>query len=280
MIRHYEVRSLASEDRAVLATLDSLVNPSAKELLPSPAYRTWCVTQFPTTCLGVWADQTLIGYVLCLLRKRQAFCTTLAVQPAFQRTRATPLLVASLMHALVPRVDTCWLSVAPDNFAARTMHAMFAARVVGRSRSRRDYQLGDIVARSDRATLAARSARYQQMLKPVCAQTATALPNTAQPSRLRTTPEPTPTASTTQNAGTTQSVRAAPIIGTVARTAGNSPSAAPVPNRPRRLITPQMIAATLREISLRQAAPAVPRNVFGHDEPAGQRQMSCATRNR
>lgn len=159
----YHVRSLDSHDFPALQQLEADIFGHDGEPLLCPYYLRLCTEFYADSCFLATVNGRAAGYLLSFVRDREAYCTTLAVRPEFQRTRLTVHLLARFVQLIVDRVDTCWFTVKADNHAARGLHAMLGACDAGVVHD--FYGPGDqrLVARIDRAGLDANRARYERL---------------------------------------------------------------------------------------------------------------------
>ncbi|HTP25864.1 MAG TPA: GNAT family N-acetyltransferase [Anaeromyxobacteraceae bacterium] len=125
------IRPLRQDDFAELMRLEEQIFGGIGEAVLGPYYVRLCCEFFQETCFVVVESGKMVGYVLCFVRGREAYCTTLAVAPELQGSRVAFQLVRALIAALLGHVDSCWFTVKEDNVAARALHATLGARDVG-----------------------------------------------------------------------------------------------------------------------------------------------------
>lgn len=168
-----EIRPLNRNDLPLLQALEEGVFGSAGEATLGTYYLRLCCEFYADTCFLALEDEKPVGYILCFVREREAYCTTLGVVPERQGSRVALQLVKALIGAIAFRVDSCWFTVKEDNHAARALHKALGARDV---EIRRDfYGPGDdrLVSIIDRPSFEALRGKLTRMkLLPAAAELA------------------------------------------------------------------------------------------------------------
>jgi ribosomal protein S18 acetylase RimI-like enzyme len=159
----YEVRALESGDFDAIMELEEGVFGAGGESTLGPYYVRLCTEFFGDTCFVAFVDGRPIGYLLSFLRGREVYCTTLAVRPEYQGTRATLLLLRAFLRRILGEVEACWFTVSEENQAARALHAVLGAREVEVRRG--FYGAGDdrIMSRIDAESFARMRPRLERL---------------------------------------------------------------------------------------------------------------------
>ncbi|HEY3819297.1 MAG TPA: GNAT family N-acetyltransferase [Polyangiaceae bacterium] len=127
----YDVRPLEPSDFETLMALEQDLFGDKGEKTLGPFYVRLCCDFFGETCFLAFADGEPVGYCLSFVRGREAYCSTLAIVPAHQRSRLVFRFVQAFIGAIVSRVDTVWFTVHESNADARALHATLGAREIG-----------------------------------------------------------------------------------------------------------------------------------------------------
>lgn len=127
----YAIRPLGPEDFSLLMQLEQEIFGDDEEGTLGPYYIRLCCEFFGDSCFLLEAGGAPAGYLLSFTKDRESYCTTLAIRPAFQGSRAVVQLLRAYVAAIADRVDVCWFTVEPGNEAARALHRMLGAKEVG-----------------------------------------------------------------------------------------------------------------------------------------------------
>ena len=160
---NYVVRNLLPTDFETIMQLETDVFAADGEAILCPYYVRLCCDFFGESCFIAFDGNQAIGYVLSFLRGREVYCTTLAIHPDHQRTRAIVHLLRSFVTYVVDRVDNCWFTVDESNAAARGVHRMLGATETG---TRRDFYgagIDRLVSKIDRSTFEAMRPKYERL---------------------------------------------------------------------------------------------------------------------
>src|SRR5262245_39742934 len=99
-MQRWQIRQLEPNDFATLMQLEEQVFGAAGESVLGPYYVRLCCEFFADTCFVAMVDDKPTGYVLCFIRDREAYCTTLAVVPEHQSSRVAIRLMRTLIGAI------------------------------------------------------------------------------------------------------------------------------------------------------------------------------------
>lgn len=150
----FQVRTLRSEDFEVLRQLEADIFGGAGYGLLCPYYVRLCTDFYADTCFLALAGDHPVGYILCLVRDREAYCPRLGVRADVQGTGAAMRLMGAVVRTLIERrFDRIWFTVKPDNAHARALYRRIGA--VERGTRRDFFAQGDelIVQELDRPAL-------------------------------------------------------------------------------------------------------------------------------
>src|SRR5215208_3271516 len=97
----YTIRSLSTDDFAALSSLENDVFGAMGEAVLCPHYLRLCTEIFHDSCFIALDGERPVGYLLSLLRGNEAHCTTLAVVPAYQKSRVTVQLIGAFVRHII-----------------------------------------------------------------------------------------------------------------------------------------------------------------------------------
>lgn len=159
----FHVRSLESSDFDTLMALEDDVFGAKGESALGPYYVRLCCDFFADSSFIVFDGDTPAGYVLSFVRDKVAYCTSLAIVPEYQQSRAILHLLRAFVARIIAEVDVCWFTVDEANQAARGLHRMLGAIEVD---VRDDfYGAGHprIISKIDRASFESMRRRYVRL---------------------------------------------------------------------------------------------------------------------
>jgi hypothetical protein len=126
----YNVRPLQPGDFDTLMDLEQSMFGDRGEKTLGPFYIRLCCNFFADTCLLGFAEGRPVGYMLSFVSGREAYCSTLAIAPEFQRTRLVYRFVHTFVATVASKVDAVWFTVHEWNADARSLHATLGAHEV------------------------------------------------------------------------------------------------------------------------------------------------------
>jgi ribosomal protein S18 acetylase RimI-like enzyme len=131
----FQVRTLRSEDFEAVRQLETAIFGGAGYDLLCPYYVRLCTDFYADTCFLALADGGPVGYILCLVRDREAYCPRLGVRADVQGTGAAMRLMGAVVRTLIERrFDRIWFTVKPDNTHARALYQRIGAVECGTRR--------------------------------------------------------------------------------------------------------------------------------------------------
>lgn len=131
IMSRYQVRTLTSNDFNTIMALERDLFGDCTEGTLGAYYVRLCCDFFGDFCFLVEVEDQPVGYLLSFVKDREAYCTTLAIQPEYQGSRVITRIIRAFVSAIQHRVDLCWFTVEEDNKAARALHAMLGAQEMG-----------------------------------------------------------------------------------------------------------------------------------------------------
>lgn len=161
----YTLRTLESDDFRHLQHLEAQVFGGDRAGQLCPHYLRLCTEMYGDWCFLALEGDTPVGYVLNFPKGRINYCATLAVLPAYQKTRVNYLLIRAMVQKLVEEgMEECRFLVEPDNHDARSVHQALGARVVAEVQDYYhpgDRRLWSAINREDMTRIRSRYARLK-----------------------------------------------------------------------------------------------------------------------
>ncbi len=123
----YTVRTLNSDDFNTLMAMETALFGHCREGELGPYYVRLCCEFFQDSCFLIEVDKDPCGYLLSFVRGREAYCTTMALLPGGQGTRAIVHLLRAFVTRIIDCVDVCWFTVDEESTAVRALHRILGA---------------------------------------------------------------------------------------------------------------------------------------------------------
>jgi ribosomal protein S18 acetylase RimI-like enzyme len=131
METEWEVRTVTRSDHPRLLALQARLRPTSARRAPSSRFVRICCESFADVCFVAAVADEPIGFLLCFVRDREAYCTTMVVAPEYRDSQVVHDLLSKFVSSIADRVDSCWFTLAHDDAAARALHRMLGARGIG-----------------------------------------------------------------------------------------------------------------------------------------------------
>jgi len=161
----FTVRPLESGDFPALQRLERELWSEDPTGLLCPHYLRLCTEMYADWCFIAFQGETAVGYVLNFPKGKVNYCATLAVLPAYQKTRVNYLLIRAMVRKLLEEeMLECRFLVEPDNHDARSVHQALGARVVSEVKDfyrKGDTRLWSVINQQDLESLRARYTRLR-----------------------------------------------------------------------------------------------------------------------
>jgi ribosomal protein S18 acetylase RimI-like enzyme len=125
-----DIHALTPADFDAIMELEGSLFGAKGEKTLGAFYVRLCCDFYGDTSFIALRDGKPIGYILSFVREREAYCSTLAIVPEFQRTRVVHHLIQAFIRAIAYRVDVLWFTVEEGNSDARALHATLGAREI------------------------------------------------------------------------------------------------------------------------------------------------------
>lgn len=161
------VRALETNDFGHLQRLESEIWSEDSTGQLCAHYLRLCTEFYADWCFIAFAGDQPVGYVLNFPKGKINYCATLAVHPAFRKTRVNYLLIRAMVAKLLEeQMEECRFLVEPENRDARDVHESLGARIIGERRDfyhPGDVRLVSVIASTDMDRLRARYTRLRMV---------------------------------------------------------------------------------------------------------------------